>query len=105
MDDGCPLGVADAEPAAKVEQTAVEAVVAMPVGHRAEEDLDLATVRRQVEDLRADVGVHPDQVEGLGVQDRPHRLVGHALVQAEPELAVDLAGLHVAVGGGPRRRA
>ena len=99
------LGVADAEAAADVEDAALEAEVAAPVVEGDEEHLDLAPVRVELEDLRADVGVHADELEVRRVPEAAHRLVGAAVGQPEAELAVLLAGLDEVVRVGPHARA
>ena len=78
-----------------------------PLGERTHEDLDVPPVRRQVEDLRADVGVHADRLEMPGGQAERERLGRLSLGQAKAELGVGLAGLHGRVGrrGDARRDA
>ena len=50
------------------------------------------------------MGVHADELEALGGDRRRHGRVGETVGQAEPELAVLLAGLDVAVRAGPHAR-
>src|ERR1700761_3483644 len=88
------LGVGDAEAAADVDDLA-------PVAGQLTERGDRQLVGLELEDLRADVGVQPDQVQLLGGEDaldrprRPGRVAG-----PEAELRVELAGGDVVVGRG-----
>ena len=86
-------GVSDAEPAADVDDAA-------PVAGEIAERLDRQRVGLELEDLRADVGVQPDQLQLLGGEDALDRLRRQPVLQAEPELGVELAGGDVVVGRG-----
>ena len=96
VDRGRPvvLGVGDAEAATDVDDLA-------PVARQLAERGDRQAVGLELEDLRADVGVQPDQLELLGGEDaldrplRPGRVAG-----PEAELRVELAGGDVVVGRG-----
>ena len=108
LGDGAGLvggGVADAEAAADVEDAAREAEVAAPLVDGDEEHLDLAPVRVELEDLRADVRVHADELEVGRVLEAAHRLVRAPVGQPEAELAVLLAGLDEVVRVGAHARA
>ena len=79
-------GVGDAEAAADVDDPA-------PVAGQLAERADRQRVGLELEDLRADVGVQPDQLELVGGEhplDRPRR---QAVLEPEAELRVELAGL------------
>ena len=86
-------GVGDPEPAADVDHLA-------PLAGQLAERADRQRVGLELEDLGADVGVEPDQLELLGGEDALDRLRREAVLEAESELRVQLPGLHVVVGRG-----
>ena len=74
--------------------TDVEELAPRRVGELGER-LDRLHVGLELEDLRADVRVQADEVEVRGGERRLDALCGEAVGEAEPELGVELAGLHV----------
>ena len=101
-------GVRDAEAAAEVELAQADPG-SEPAGVQAQHALGGDLEARRVEDLRADVGVQPDQVERRLGGDRPHRPRGLALGDREAELLVLVRGGDVLVrvrldaGGHPQQ--
>ena len=90
-------GVRDAEAAAEAELGQLDAVVRADLRVQADDAARGHLERRGVEDLRADVGVQPDELErrlGEHPLDRAGRL---ATGQGEPELLVLVGGRDVLV--------
>ena len=95
------IQVCDAEPASDVEQLEPEVDGVAEVG----DHLDRLHIGLELEDLGADVGVQPDELQVGGLAYPLDRLLGEPVGQPEAELGVELPGLDVVVGGGldPRR--